>query len=36
MKGKSSCGVYLPDLEQKRPPDMPPGMMRLRLVVNKG
>jgi hypothetical protein len=23
-KGKSACGVYLPDLEQKRPPDLPP------------
>jgi hypothetical protein len=22
-KGKSACGVYLPDLEQKRPPDLP-------------
>jgi hypothetical protein len=31
-KGKSACGVYLPDLEHKRPPDMPPGMMKLRLV----
>ena len=30
--GKSACGVYLPDLEHKRPPDMPPGMVRLRLV----
>jgi hypothetical protein len=31
-KGKSACGVYLPDLEHKRPPDLPPGMVRLRLV----
>jgi hypothetical protein len=31
-KGKSACGVYLPDLEQPRPPDVPPGMVRLRLV----
>ena len=23
-KGKSGCGVYLPDLEQPRPPDAPP------------
>jgi hypothetical protein len=23
-KGKSACGVYLPDLEHKRPPDLPP------------
>jgi hypothetical protein len=30
--GKSACGVYLPDLEQPRPPDMPPGMVKLRLV----
>jgi hypothetical protein len=33
-KGKSSCGVYLPDLEQPRPPDKPPGMVKLRLVKN--
>jgi hypothetical protein len=32
-KGKSACGVYLPDLEQPRPPNMPPGLVRLRLVV---
>ena len=31
-KGKSACGVYLPDLEQPRPPDVPPGMVKLRLV----
>jgi hypothetical protein len=31
-KGKSACGVYLPDLEPKRPPDLPPGMVKLRLV----
>jgi len=31
-KGKSACGVYLPDLEQPRPPDVPPGMAKLRLV----
>jgi len=31
-KGKSACGVYLPDLEQPRPPDTPPGMVKLRLV----
>jgi hypothetical protein len=30
-KGRTDCGVYLPDLEHKRPPDM----VRLRLVVNK-
>jgi hypothetical protein len=28
-KGKSACGVYLPDLE---PPDLPPGMVKRRLV----
>ena len=31
-KGKSACGVYLPDLEHKRSPDLPPGMVKLRLV----
>jgi hypothetical protein len=31
-KGKSACGVYPPDLEQLRPPDVPPGMVKLRLV----
>jgi hypothetical protein len=31
-KGKSGCGVYLPDLEQPRPPDKPPGLVKLRLV----
>jgi hypothetical protein len=31
-RGKSGCGVYLPDLEQPRPPDAPPGMVKLRLV----
>jgi hypothetical protein len=34
-KGRVDCGVYLPDLEHKRPPDMPPGMVKLRLVVSK-
>jgi hypothetical protein len=33
-KSKNTCGVYLPDLEQRRPPDMPPGMVKLRLVKN--
>jgi hypothetical protein len=27
-----ACGVYLPDLEYSRPPDAPPGMVKLRLV----
>lgn len=33
-RGQSACGVYLPDLEQPKPPDLPLGMMRLRLIVN--
>ena len=33
-KGKNTCGVYLPDLEHRRPPDLPPGMVKLRLVKN--
>jgi hypothetical protein len=28
------CGVYPPDLEQPRPPDLPPGLVRLRVVVS--
>jgi hypothetical protein len=31
-KGKSACEVYLRDLEHKRPPDLPPGMVKLRPV----
>jgi hypothetical protein len=31
-RGQSVCGVYLPDLEQLRPPDAPPGLVKLRLV----
>src|ERR1700722_9541297 len=31
-RGRTDCGVYLPDLEHKRPPDLPPGMVKLRLV----
>jgi hypothetical protein len=31
----SEHGVYLPDLEQKRPPDKPPRMVKLRLVRKK-
>jgi hypothetical protein len=31
-KVKSACGVYLPDLERKRLPDLPPGTVKLRLV----
>jgi hypothetical protein len=33
-RGTSSCGVYLPDLEQPRPPDDPPGLVKLRLIKN--
>ena len=31
-RGVSSCGVYLPDLERPRPPDVPPGLVKLRLI----
>ena len=34
-RGVSACGVYLPDLEKKRPPDLPPGLAPLRLVTSK-
>jgi hypothetical protein len=30
--GKSACGVYLPDLQNPRPPDLPPGLLKLRLI----
>ena len=33
-RGVSACGVYLPDLEQPRPPDMQPGLARLWVVVS--
>ena len=34
-KGRvSACGVRLPDLEQPRPPDTSPGLVRLRVVVS--
>jgi hypothetical protein len=33
-RGVSACGVYLPDLEQARPPDMPPGLLQLRVVAS--
>jgi hypothetical protein len=33
-KGKSACSVYLPDLEQRRPPDLPQGLVRLRVVAS--
>ena len=31
-RSKSACGVHLPDLEQPRPPDAPPGVVKLRLI----
>ena len=31
-RGRTDCGVYLPDLEHKRPPDLRQGMVKLRLV----
>ena len=33
-RGQSSCGVYLPDLDHPRPPDLPPGLVKLRLIKN--
>jgi hypothetical protein len=33
-RGVSACGVYLPDLDQPRPPDMPPRLVRLRVVAS--
>ena len=33
-RGVSACAVYLPDLDHPRPPDMPPGLVRLRVVVS--
>jgi hypothetical protein len=32
--GKSACGVYLPDLAKPRPPDLPAGLLKLRLIKN--
>jgi hypothetical protein len=34
-KGAQPCGVYFPDLEQRRPPDLPPGMVKLRLIKGR-
>ena len=31
-KDARSCGIYLPDLEQPKPPDLPPGLVRLRVI----
>jgi hypothetical protein len=33
-RGVSACGVYLPDLEQPRPPGLPPRLVRLRVVAS--
>ncbi len=33
-RGVSSCGVYLPDLDQPRPPDLPPDLVKLRVIKN--
>ena len=33
VKGADACGVYLPDLEQPKPPDLPPGLVKLRVVM---
>jgi hypothetical protein len=30
--GKSACGVSLPDLANPRPPDLPPGLLKLQLI----
>jgi hypothetical protein len=30
--GKSACGVHLPDLQNPRPPDLPPGLLKLRVI----
>jgi hypothetical protein len=29
---KLGCGVYLPDLANPRPPDLPAGLVKLRLI----
>jgi hypothetical protein len=34
-RGQNACRVYLPDLEQPRPPDVPPGLAKLRLVKDE-
>ncbi len=34
-RGQNACGVYLPDLEQPRPPDVPPDLVKLRLVKDE-
>jgi hypothetical protein len=34
-RGQSARGVYLPDLEQPRPPDVRPGLVKLQLVKHE-
>ena len=29
---RAEAAVYLPDLDQPRPPDLPPGLIKLRLI----
>ena len=31
-KDSATCGIYLPDLEQPKPPDLPPGLVKLRVI----
>jgi hypothetical protein len=31
-RGVLGSGVYLLDLDQPRPPDLPPGLVKLRLI----
>jgi hypothetical protein len=33
--GDNGCGIFLPDLPPKRPPDIPPPMRRPRLVRSR-
>jgi hypothetical protein len=33
---RSGCGIYCRDLPVRGPPDMPPGMLKLRLVRGRG
>lgn len=31
-KDAATCGIFLQDLEQPKPPDLPPGMVKLRII----
>ena len=31
-KDAATCAIYLPDLEQPKPPDLPSGMVKLRVI----